>query len=141
MFLGRYKKGDWLPLSVQCRDNLAVVAPLAAPAINIYNPSFTKIINARSMPPRDPGNRTGLFEIEQFLGSEFSVGLYNVLVTYGISGKAFADQLWFEMVPSGHQDGSYTSLYFYERPHADYVVGQLDVDSLEFRKNPAAGDG
>lgn len=141
MFIGRYKKGDWLPLSVQCRDNLAVVAPDAAPMVNIYSPTFSKVFTARSSPPRASGRRTGLFEIEQFLGSEFSTGIYNVLVTYSKSPKNFADLLSFEVVPSGHQDGSYINLYFYERPHADYVVGQLDGDVLEFRKNPVAADG
>jgi hypothetical protein len=141
MFLGRYKKGDWLPLSVQCRDNLAVVAPDAAPEISIYSPAFSKVFGPRSIPPRASGRRTGLFEIEQFLGSEFSVGIYNVIVTYAKSPNFFADLLSFEVVPSGHQDGSYINLYFYERPHADYVVGQLDADILEFRKNPVAADG
>jgi len=141
MFLGRYQQGAWLPLSVQCRGNLVAVDPTAAPTINIYNPSFTNILGPRSIPPRAPGKLTGLFELEQFLGSEFSAGIYTLLVSYANGGSSYADLFKFEVTAAGHQNGGYTNLYFYERPHANYVVGQLDSDVLEFRKNPAASDG
>ena len=155
MLLGRYQKGAWLPVSVQCRDNLVVLAPDNAPVMTIYDSSFSTVLAPRSIPPRALGRRTGLFEIEQFLGSEFSEGIYHILVTYSATvatmwrggvaeafeTKNFADLLRFEVVPAGHESGAYINLYFYERPHADYVVGQLDADVLEFRKNPAAADG
>ena len=141
MLLGRYQKGAWLPVSVQCRDNLVVLAPDNAPVMTIYDSSFSTVLDPRSIPPRALGRRTGLFEIEQFLGSEFSEGIHHVLVTYSSGDKNFADLLRFEVVPAGHESGAYINLYFYERPHADYVVGQLDADVLDFRKNPAAADG
>ena len=139
--MGRYQQGAWLPLSVQCRDNLVVLAPDNAPVMTIYDSSFSTVLDPRSIPPRALGRRIGLFEIEQFLGSEFSEGIHHALVTYSSGSKNFADLLWFEVTTAGHENGSYINLHFYERPHADYVVGQLDADVLEFRKNPAAADG
>ena len=140
MYLGRYRKGDWLPVSVQCTNNLAILTPDAAPVLRFYTPSFSFMFS-RTMPLRAPGRRNGLFEIEQFLGSDFAEGVHHGHVSYSSGGNNFADLFRFEVVPSGHQSGSYINLHFYEKPHASFVVGQLDVDLLEFRKNPEAQDG
>ena len=141
MFIGRYQKWAWLPLTVQCRGNLVSAAPTAAPAFSIYNAAGQKVMGPRTIPPKAPGKVTGFFELEQFLGSEFSDGNYTAHISYAVSGSNYADIRRFEIVPGGHNNGAYINIYSYERPHADYVVGQLDNDVLEFRKNPAASDG
>jgi hypothetical protein len=36
----------------------------------------------------------------------------------------------------GNAKGAYVALHYYPRPHANYIVGQLDDGTLEMRRGP-----
>ena len=41
-----------------------------------------------------------------------------------------------EVLPSGNPKGTYLNSYLYEKPQANFLLGQYDSDTLDFRKNP-----
>jgi hypothetical protein len=138
-YLGRYKLGDWIPLSVQCTDASGdAVAPDSAPTVTVYDGDFASVVSGKAMPAKDVGNRTGMFEIEGRLASGFSEGVHHALFQWSAGSHDGAELKRFRVVGGGHQDGAYTAVQYYDRPQANHIVGHLDSGVLEFRKNPRA---
>jgi hypothetical protein len=162
MYLGRHKTGSWISLQIQCYDGLGsprfvIKNPDAAPTATIYKfnkahtdpdspitsvhaPSDISMarISSYRLAPKDRGGLKGWFERLLFLDTNFrDLVIYVVQYSYDIGDFAGAGVDYFEIIPDGHQKGAYTALTEYERPHATFVVGQLDSDELEVsRKNP-----
>ena len=83
MYLGRYKLGEWIPLSVQCTDeNGDAVAPDSAPTVTVYDGDFASVVSGKTLPAKDVSNRTGMFEIEGRLASGFSEGVHHALFVW-----------------------------------------------------------
>lgn len=138
--LGRYQLGEYVRIPVQTRNaSAAETAPSAAPTYTLYKANDTPITghDTVTMPPKFLGLLTGWFESEIRLSSTFSAGRYNVLIEYSISGgHTGAEQHSFDVVAGGNANGAYIGLQWYPRPHAKFLVGLLDSNTLEARKNP-----
>ncbi len=139
MYLGRYQLGEYIQIPVQTHSgSIEEVAPTAAPQISIYKTNDTPILNASRMAPQDRPTRTGWFTTNILLDSTYSAGRYFGTITWAYSGSNYSDQFTFEVVAGGNAYGPYENIDFYERPHADYVVGFTASGTTEFRRNPKA---
>ena len=88
------------------------------------------------IPVKDPDLVTGQFLFRVFLNHDFSVGRYTVHYTWAYSSNTYIDIDTFEIVAGGDPDGAINSMYFYHRPHADFVVYQLTSGKIQKRRNP-----
>ena len=133
-FLGRYQLGDFLPLTVQCRNSSkAPVDPTSAVTLTIYDSSLVTVLNSEPLPPKDIANLTGIFEAEMQIDSLFSEGIYFAMHEWSGGGKALDT---FEVIAGGNSTGGYVGIHFYERPGVEFIVGQTDGSTLEARRNP-----
>ena len=138
-WLGTKLLGQWVSVPVSCKDASGdQIAPDAAPTVTIYKANDTPItgVDSVKMPPLSPGQLTGFFNLDVQLGSHFSAGRYHCLVEYLVSTVKHAEQHFFEIAAGGNANGAYVAMFYYPRPQANYVVGQLDDGTLEFRRGP-----
>jgi len=134
---GLYRQGDRAPLDVQCVSTSSVPTdPSSQPLLRIYNSSGTILVTDQRVPPKARPTRTGLFGYDQLLDSNFGTGLYTAKFNYTIGGVTLSQLGMFGVVAGGNSQGAYTSLMFYDRPHADFLVGETEDTTLEFRRNP-----
>jgi hypothetical protein len=133
---GRYQLGEEIPLSVLCVDaDGAPANPSVAPHMDIYR-GATQVLAGKLLPQLDPGGATGLFGLRLFLGADFSEGRHTVVYRY-LTGSYLGQQTEeFEVVAGGHRDGAVLAMHWYERPHARFVVQQLDSGKLVKGRNP-----
>ncbi|QDP52493.1 MAG: hypothetical protein Unbinned1606contig1000_52 [Prokaryotic dsDNA virus sp.] len=136
MYLGRFQNGDSVPLRVRCVDaNLDAINPDIAPNYVVYSDTFSDVATCAGVPPKDKDRLTGLFEDSLFLGS-LDTGFYTVRYSWMAEGQEFATLDNFEIIGGGDASGAYTAMHFYGPPHADFIVGQLDSDTVDKRRNP-----
>lgn len=138
MNLGRRELGEWLPIYLVCRSGpLVEAAPVVAPAYSIYpGDSDTPLESDVTMPPINRDELTGHFLAHHRLGPKFSTGHYRVLKEWTVGTNSFAETDSFEIVGGGSSKGAYVGLFWYERPHAKYLIGQLDDGTIERRPSP-----
>jgi hypothetical protein len=133
---GRYQLGEEVPLKLLCVNGAgAPVAPDAAPTVDIWR-GATKVLAGAMLPTLDRAAATGLFRLGVFLGGAFSEGRHTAVFRYRAGsyyGQAVED---FEVVPGGSRDGAVVAVHWYERPHAGFVVQQLDSGKLTRGRNP-----
>lgn len=138
-WLGEYFLGEWVPVPVTCVNSSGAIAnPSAAPTLSIYKADDTPITGANdvTMPPFAQGEQTGFFKRDVQLDSNFSAGRYNCLIEYTVGGSAKVETHSFRVMAGGNAKGAYVALWYYPRPHANYIVGQLDDGTLEARRGP-----
>ena len=150
MNLGRFQQGDWLPIPVVTdntsgspafpTDNAAAVVH---PYLWIIDPTQTHQLLVLAEQPlaaisRFDSNLTGRHLLYQRIGPELPVGLYYVYLQWQAASATYNRRQvhTFQVVAGGDTKGAYTSLVFYERPHANFLVGQTDGGLLEARRNP-----
>jgi hypothetical protein len=137
MFLGRVTQGQFLPIPVTTRDGGTPYAPTAAPLVTIYNSTGTKIA-LYGMPPVDKGAITGLFVAIIRMNSLYPVGKYRLAVNFTANSVPKLVVGHFEVVDGGHADGAVNSMYFYPRPHSNFLVEKLDSNQRLLLTNPRA---
>jgi hypothetical protein len=73
------------------------------------------------------------------LGSSFPAGRYRVSYHWTVGGYAGEAEDNFEVAAGGDPAGAVISLCWYERPHANFLIMQLDPASgrLLFGRNPS----
>jgi hypothetical protein len=138
-YLGEFFQGEWVNIPVVCRNaSLAEANATAAPVLNIYRADNTPITGADdiTMAPFAQGERTGYFNRAVQLDSNFTAGRYVCHIAYAVSGSNKAELHFFQVVAGGNAKGAYVALWYYPRPHAKYIVGQLDDGTLEMRRGP-----
>jgi len=132
--MGRYRLGEYAYLTVQCVNASNVtVDPTAAPQVSIYAADGTEAVADQKVPPVS-GRTTGLFAWSQFLDSSFSVGIYSAYFSYAIGGTNFASLAMFEVIGGGNAAGPYVALEYYQRPHADFVIGHSEDGTTELKR-------
>lgn len=134
MYAGRVPIGGHVFFPCACRSGGALTDPSAAPQLTILDYSGSIAIEARTVPRI--GTATGLFGFDEFVGSSYSAGFYHALLAWKIGGSQYGVLIPFEVLPSGDAKGCFTSLYFYDRPQAQYVVGNTESGVLEYHSNP-----
>lgn len=136
MDLGRYQLGQTVHLFLACRNGSGVLtAPDDAPVARVY--SGSALVESRRMPVRDRRLVTGWFHLPLFLGSAYAAGPHAVSLHYLLSGTPYVEPVAFTVAAGGHADGQITSMYFYRRPHADYVVHGTERGKILKGKNPS----
>jgi len=135
MNLGRYQLGTSVPVPLLCVDGSNTpVVPDAAPYARIMH-GATVVANVQ-MPILDSLAQTGLFHYPLYLDSSYAVGSYQAILSWVTGSFHGLDAHDFEIIPAGHVDGAVTSMYFYRRPHADFVVQGLQSGKIIPGRNP-----
>lgn len=136
--LGRKQLGDWIVLDVKTTSVITPTAPTAAPVVSIYDSTGTSVGTTWKMPPIQLNVRTGYFQIRILLTSAFSAGKYVGVVTCTVGGSSFMATFNFTVLANGNAKGAYQSLHHFDCPHFEYLVGQTEDGTIEWRKNPRA---
>jgi hypothetical protein len=137
MFLGRFRLGEWVYIPMISRDSGTPYAPPHAPLCSIYNSSGTKVA-AFLIPPVDKNTITGMFCGRVRLSATYSVDKYRFAINFTANSSTKLVVGHFEVVAGGHVDGAVISNYFYQRPHAAFLVQKLDSEQRLIIKNPRA---
>lgn len=136
MYLGRYRVGEYVPLSCWCRTAAGVpTLPDIAPTARLYlNATAIKTLK---IPICDKYHVTGFFLHRLFLGNAvFDAGQVRVVYQYALSSTAFSTEDTFEIVEGGSDDGVGISCYVYRRPQQTFVLVQGEGGRLLKKRNP-----
>ena len=136
MYRGRYQLGQEIPLTVLTVNGSGTpTAPTEAPFYEVHNTSG-KVKSGKFMPVLDRFGVTGLFQANVRLDTDFSPGRYTVVYRWLAGSFQGVEYSSFEVVAGGDADGAVIAAFWYERPHADFLVQQLDSGKLVRGKNP-----
>jgi hypothetical protein len=137
MDLGRFQKGEKVPLQVSTVDGSAnPVEPDAAPLVVVRDPANAVVASLRL--PR-VGTAFDQYGMAHFLGVLFAtLGTYQVSYSYDYAegtGQGTASDT-FELIAGGDEGGAVVAMFHIDRPEARYVVGQLASGKLVQGRNP-----
>ena len=163
MYLGRFRQGDWVTLtfpkfhvgSGRHKDFLEdmqfptpdvpdwssvdalgqiYVAGTENPTLSVIDSSGNVVVEEKRMHLLDSSiDPVAITEyVSKWERIRPSTGKRYPLVTE----RTHSFNYPFKVVPSGDPRGTYLSSYFYNRPHASFLLGQYDGDTLDSRKNP-----
>lgn len=150
MFLGRVQQGDWLRIPVWTADASGFKAwptdgsaNTVFPYLWIIDPTKTHQMLILSEQPltavdRFDSTQTGYHALQQRIGPELPVGVYYCYLQWQAASASYNRRQIhvFQVVAGGNTKGAYTSITFYEKPQASWIVGQTDGGLLEARRNP-----
>lgn len=128
------------------------VAGTENPTLSVIDSSGNVVVEEKRMHLLDSSIDPALFTVSLFLGSDIPVGQCVAITEYVskwerirpstgkryplVTERTHSFNYPFKVVPSGDPRGTYLSSYFYNRPHASFLLGQYDGDTLDSRKNP-----
>lgn len=136
MYLGRYQQGQSVHLFLLTRTPARVpTVPDDVPGFDVYDQAGAKVESGK-LPVEDRYVQTGLFHLPLFLGQGYAAGQYRVAYRWAISGTTYQADAGFEITPGGHADGAVLAAFYYRRPHADFVLQQLESGSITKGRNP-----
>ena len=135
MYLGRHQLGTWLDITLQCLDlNGIAVMPTYVPVLKVW--SASALVLNQEMPLVDKQIQVGLFCYHLFLGDVFAEGPYSYDTVYIHGGAVFMNTGRFDVIAGGNVDGQTLSVHYYHRPHADFIVSQVESGKLLKGKSP-----
>ena len=135
MFLGRYRQGEPVVLTLLSHDDDGEAAPPdGPPAVTVYDDAGAKVASG-AVPLLDRYRQPGWCGYRLRLGA-LGVGHYGVTFGYSGGGSARLDAATFEVVAGGHADGAVLAMTHYERPHAAFLVHQAESGTRVFGRNP-----
>lgn len=135
MFRGRRALGQYLTLSVRTLNSSGEpVAPDACPLLDVWTAAGVKVRSLR-IPIEDAGAVTGYFSYRLHLGPLFATGQYIAVYHWKASSHSGMEVDQFEVLP-GHGEGAVIAATEYVRPHARFLVHQLDSGKLKRGRNP-----
>jgi hypothetical protein len=130
MFIGAYQLGDRVPLAV-----LTDALPAAAPVAVVHGE--TGPVYSTLLPQIDRAGAPRLFTRSVHLDARWTPGYYSVQYAWTVAGSGRALVDTFQVLPNGHRDGAVIALYAYHRPHADFLVQQVDSGKIVKGRNPS----
>ncbi len=134
--LGRYPLGGTVHLYLVCTDGARAPAlPDNAPRLAVFDSSGNRVLT-KQIAIQDRYQVTGLFHHPLFLGAPFGTGHYGVELSYSISGAPFLETAAFDVTGDGNVEGDTLAMYFFRRPHADFVVWQTESGKIKKGRNP-----
>lgn len=134
-YLGRYRLGDDVPLTLQCVDASGTASvPTEAPYADVWNAS-AKIMTLR-LPVADKFQATGLFHQLLRLGIDFATGHYRVVYRYLVGSFVGQEVDVFQIVAGGDVGGPVLAMHAYDRADATFIVHQLSSGRLVKGRNP-----
>lgn len=136
-FLGRYQRGDVVPIPVITANATPVpTLPGAAPVAYIYKAGT--FLEAVKLPIKDRYLVTAFFLFPLFLGAKYTAAHYQVWLTYSVSSTVYATVATFEVVSSGNKDGDLVSLTTKNFPAVAHALGQTRSGRIRRFTNPRA---
>jgi hypothetical protein len=134
--LGRYRLGEYVPLSVTTLATSAgsATAPTSAPTVTVHR-TLSTIVNAKRLPPTRPA-ATGQFSADLFLGSDYAVGTHSANYAWTAGAYNGTAQDTFEVVQGGSVQGPVIAASWMPLPHANYVLYKTDDGTLRKGRNP-----
>ena len=136
MHQGRYTLGQEIVFGCWTHDaNDTPTLPTLPPVLEIWSSAGTKV-QTKSMPIMDRYQNTGWFQLPVKLNTDFATGLYRAVMIYVVGSYYGLDEDTFEVIAGGDTDGAALAMAWYQRPHAAYVVQQMDSGKLNFGRNP-----
>jgi hypothetical protein len=139
MYLGRFFQGQQVPLTLSVTDqNGTPQLPAAAPTARVRGDAGA-VLQTMTLPILDRYGATGLFQTLLTLGNSFPAGRYRVSYHWTSGSYTGETEDVFEVAPGGDPAGAVISMCWYERPHANFLVLQMDPASgqLLFGRNPS----
>lgn len=134
-YLGRFKQGTEVPISVRTVDGSGVaVVPAFVPFAEILGAGGK--IDTFELPVKDKAVTTGLFQFGLFLDSNYPVGQYSVIYRYRANSLDRLLEDAFEVIEGGNVAGSVNSTFWWDRPEASYIVFERDDGKIEQGRNP-----
>lgn len=135
-YSGRYQLGQTLHLYLQCRDGSNVpTLPDDAPWLTVLT-SAGVAAKTLQMPIRDRRQVTGFFHYPLFLGDGFAAGLYSAVMTYQVSSHTGLEEVDFQILAGGDEEGHARAMHFFRRPQANFVVYGTDSGKIMKGRNP-----
>ena len=135
MWLGRYQLGQTVPLRLQCRNAASVAfLPSQPPLAKVFGASG--LVRSKAMPILDRYVITGLFQLPLYLDGQFAPGLYESVYHFTDGSYYGIEVDNFEVVGGGNAAGAIVSMHWYERPHAAFVVAELETGNIFAGRNP-----
>jgi hypothetical protein len=137
-YLGRYQRGQELPVAVRTLTANAPANPDAGPVLTIYRGDNPPVqVYQRVMACDLQGVAAGTFRLGVFLGQAFQAGHHLLVVRYPDGGGTSRVGVGsFDVLPGGSADGAVIALHPVERPSARFLVQQLDSGRLLRGRNP-----
>jgi hypothetical protein len=138
MYLGRYQLGDTVNVLLLCRDaNRTPGMPDDVPEMKVWDQSGNLLL-AASMPIMDQYIKPGLFYYQLLLDGKYSPGNWSLTFYWAMNSGAYSgiESSQFEIVPGGDPDGAVIGMFFYYRPHANFVMQQLERGKVIQKRNP-----
>lgn len=135
MFRGRPQLGDHVFVSVRCENSSGEPAnPDEAPVLDVWQAG----VKAKSLacPRIDHAGVTGLFGYWLFLGAGLAAGQCQVVWHCRVGSHYQVEIDTFEILPGGDTDGAVLSMIELRRPHANFILHQLDSGRLRKGQNP-----
>lgn len=133
-YLGRLQLGDTLDLVLQTTNGTAPTAPDNPPQVKIW--SASALVTNQEMPLERPV-QTGLFHHRVYLGADYATGYYTFVILYRVGSYYGVESGSFQVIPGGEQDGAVTSMYFFRRPQASFLVNERQTGKILKGKNPS----
>ena len=110
--------------------------PDAAPTYSIYDSSDTAVVSDKPL-PKLGYDTTAHYGMDLLLGSAYAAGSYCVHYKWQEGGTNVARISPFEVLGgSPSSKGVYTSLCWYDRPQAKFLIGATEDGTIEYRRNP-----
>ena len=142
---------DWSTVGDDFDSYSDYVTGTEEPTVAVLDNTGTIVIDAKAMHLWEIQLDPSLYKVSIFIGSDVPVGQCVARTEYTSRWARQYKGEWylnprivqhhslsypFEVLPCGDGRGTYISSYFYERPHASFLLGQYDGGRLDFRKNP-----
>jgi hypothetical protein len=144
--MNRYRLGDEVPITVQCRNVNGVPAnPDAAPTLQIYAVLFggSDRVETLRMPPKNRHAAVGLFESMVRLGDLYAdpdfAADYSWRASWTCSGVAGVAHGVFHIVPSGDDEGVVEAAEFIDKRGSTHLLQQLSLQPF-FSEQYVFGD-
>lgn len=135
MWLGRQQLGSVLDIYLQCVDSADTPSiPTNPPQLKVR--SGTTLVMHAEMPVIEKNVRTGRFCYPLRLGGQFAAGQYNFTCFYKVSTFHGFLNGTFEIIAGGNAAGQALNMYFFDRPHADFVVYGSEFGAIFRGRNP-----
>ena len=134
-WLGRQQLGSVLDIYLQCVDSADTPSiPTNPPQLKVR--FGTTVVLAAEMPVIEKSVRTGRFYYPLKLANQFTTGHYNFTCFYKVSTFHGFLNGTFEIIAGGDAGGQVLNMYFFDRPHADFVVYGTEFGSVYRGRNP-----
>ena len=135
MYRGRFQQGQTLGMLLVTTDASSTPQkPDRPPVLKIWQ-GATLVLSAE-VPMIDRATDLGHFLARVFLGNSFPAASYEVTFQWQVGSYAGMQTDNFDVVPGGSPDGNIMAMYFYRRPHANFVIQSLESGRIIEGRNP-----